>query len=412
MRLSCLIFTASLLVTAAACRQNDAPETSPAPAAAPAEASASETTVSVGDDLTYVPEERFGKITGATHEEDLDFLYGDQIAEIEVPIGEGFTTPGYRLFPGTKNEADVMFPNEENGIEELTIVIRKEGSEWRMAGSPVTVGTSLHELKEINGKPITFLGYEWDYGGTVMDWNGGELDKIGATLTTPVLPNGQLLPDELMGDTEVSTDNPNLKGLGITVADISVYLLAPEVSEDGIPAQTDFSIVPGYRFGAMTAIVEPEDLPLVYGEGNVEPMEYDLDGGVSVPGFRLFPGTENEVEIGFPDEDGYLEGVEFRISKKGGDWHLAGTDIRVGDRLAEVRTVNGAPLMIYSHNYEGAGSVNSWGGGSLEKTNMFFDINTAGKTYTYNDDMEVSSDAEAVKKSDPEVAMIMVLLER
>lgn len=406
-----IISVLSLLVITSACRTDPAPSTSPAPAAAP-EKTPAETSIPATDNLTYIPGKHFGKLTGSTLEGDLKFLYGKRIIPKEMPIGEGMTTPGYSLFPGTKNEVGVVFPDGENGFEQLTIIISNQDADWRMPGNALAIGTSLHDLKALNEKPITFLGYEWDYGGLIVDWNGGKLEGLGGTLSNPEPADGKALPNKLVGDGEVSSDNPLLKGMGIMVAEITVGLAPPVFSEDGIPERTDFAIVPGYRFGAVTADVRPDDLPLIYGVGNVEPMEYELPGGVSVPGYRLFSGTKNEVEIGFPDKDEYLEGVEFRITREGSDWHLAGTDIRVGDHLDEVRAVNRKPLLIYDHNMEGAGAVQSWEGGRLAGTGLFFDTTEDGRAFKYNDEHNVSSETEEVKTSNPKVAMMEINLKR
>lgn len=411
MRYFCFCFTLCLLLITSACRQDAASSTSTEPAAAPEE-TASETLMPAGDDFTYVPGERFSKLSGTTQEGDLKFLYGERIVPVEIPLGEGFMTAGYRLFPGTANEADIVFPDEDNGFEQLSIIVSRQDSKWRIPGKSLAIGTSLHDLKTLNGKPFKFLGYEWDYAGLVSSWEGGALEGIGATLSDPVMAAGEALPTEMMGDGDVSSDNPFLKGKQIYVKEITIGLKPPAFSEDGIPATTDFAIVPGHRFGAMPASLEPGDLELIYGVGNVEPIDFDLEGGVSVPGFRLFPGTKNEVEIGFPDEDEYLEDVMFRISKEGSDWHIAGTDIRVGDRLAEVRNTNQKSLMIYSHQMEGGGRVDSWEGGRLAGTGLKFETSTVGRSYKYDKFKNVSSDAVEVKKSDPKVSMITISLER
>lgn len=399
------------MVMSSACRTDSASSTSSEPATAPEEAPVAMAT-SARDYLTYVPGERFGKLTGTTQEGDLAFLYGEQVENIEVYLGEGITVPGYRLFPGTAKEADVVFPNEETGFNGITVIVNREDTEWLMPNSPLTIGTPLAELEKLNGKPFGFLGYEWDYSGVIFNWNDGQLNALGGTLSLPQIAAGKGMPEELMGDVEVSSDSPLLEGMGIFLREIIVDVAFPVIGEDGIPSETDFAIVPGHRFGAMPASLEPGDLELTYGVGNVEPMDYDLDGGVSVPGFRLFAGTKNEVEIGFPDEDKYLKGVEFRISKENSDWYIAGTNLRVGDDLAEVRMENGKPFLIYSHNMEGGGMVTSWKGGRLAGTDLYFDTVKAGKNYKYDEEHNVSSDAAEVVASDVKVSMIKVYLKR
>ncbi len=33
----------------------------------------------------------------------------------------------------------------------------------------------LSKLQALNGRPIRFTGFDWDYGGAISDWNGGRL---------------------------------------------------------------------------------------------------------------------------------------------------------------------------------------------------------------------------------------------
>jgi hypothetical protein len=86
------------LVIAFACWQDPASSTSTAPAAAP-EKMFSHTPGAIDDKLTYIPGERFGKLSGITLEGDLEFLYGEEIKPAVIDLGEGFTVAGYRLFP-------------------------------------------------------------------------------------------------------------------------------------------------------------------------------------------------------------------------------------------------------------------------------------------------------------------------
>ena len=47
---------------------------------------------------------------------------------------------------------------------------------WRaMAG--IGIGTRLSDIVMANGAPVTFAGFEWQYSGYIMGWNGGLLDR-------------------------------------------------------------------------------------------------------------------------------------------------------------------------------------------------------------------------------------------
>ena len=79
----------------------------------------------------------------------------------------------------------------------------------------------------MNGKPIRFLGLDWDYGGTIIDWNGGRLDpqndpvRRGMTLGARADIGGRPYP---IGDGEFASDDPEYPTLGtdLIVGEISV----------------------------------------------------------------------------------------------------------------------------------------------------------------------------------------------
>ena len=49
------------------------------------------------------------------------------------------------------------------------------------------------------------MGFGWDYGGTIMSYNGGKLDSTNISFT---LTGSEEMPDGLSGDTELNTAEP------------------------------------------------------------------------------------------------------------------------------------------------------------------------------------------------------------
>jgi len=87
------------------------------------------------------------------------------------------------------------------------------------------------ELVALNGKPVTFFGMEWDYGGTVSSLNGGKLDsgKDGAVkrnFRLDTRESDQPLPDNAypVGDSEFSSDDAQYPRQGelLVVGEIAV----------------------------------------------------------------------------------------------------------------------------------------------------------------------------------------------
>jgi len=76
----------------------------------------------------------------------------------------------------------------------------------------IKLGTTLKEVLQLNGKPITFSGFGWDYGGGVGSLNGGNLERsnIKFNLDLPDNPGGD---ESVYGDTELNTDMPSVKKL-------------------------------------------------------------------------------------------------------------------------------------------------------------------------------------------------------
>jgi len=56
------------------------------------------------------------------------------------------------------------------------LIIRGKASRWKTAHE-ISLGTSLTQLEQINGRPFVLSGFGWDYSGTVESWQNGALSK-------------------------------------------------------------------------------------------------------------------------------------------------------------------------------------------------------------------------------------------
>lgn len=176
--------------------------------------------VEAGFNTTIVADERVGDITAATGPEDLRRIYGAQhVTDTSVYVGEGFSRPGAMVFPGTPDQVEIIWLENEQRPE----LVRIAGAAGRWKTSTgVTVGMPLDEVVRINGAEFKFYGFDWDYGGTVSDWQGGELQGLGVRLDY----NGEL-PAGLMGDREIATDAPAVRDADIFVREMIVGLNPP-----------------------------------------------------------------------------------------------------------------------------------------------------------------------------------------
>lgn len=71
------------------------------------------------------------------------------------------------------------------------------------------IGSKMRELLTENGKPITFLGFGWDYGGNITSFNKGKFDSSNIKFRLD-LP-GEVEDQAMFGDTELSTVMPDVE---------------------------------------------------------------------------------------------------------------------------------------------------------------------------------------------------------
>ncbi len=149
----------------------------------------------------------------------------------KVQLGEGETADGTVIYPNdAKRRASFVWKNTKKRDLAETIYVCDTPSLWRLPNQ-ITTGTSLIELEKMNGKPFKMSGFDWDYGGNVLSWNGGKLEsalksksgKVSATLQ--LVPTSKHYPDELIGDREILSSNANMRKLNPTVG--TVNILAP-----------------------------------------------------------------------------------------------------------------------------------------------------------------------------------------
>lgn len=171
-------------------------------------------------DFLVIPGERVGLITANTTEAALEDLYGAKDLKIQsIPIAEGDTQEGVLLYPGTHNEAEILWESAASEGTPAFVRIGKDSTEWHTPEG-ITIGTTLEKLEDLNGKPFTFYGFEWDYGGLITDWNDGNLSS---NLIIALVPqNFDKLSDDLLGEVQLSSDDPRVRALHAKVGSMVV----------------------------------------------------------------------------------------------------------------------------------------------------------------------------------------------
>jgi hypothetical protein len=151
-----------------------------------------------------------------------------QVKVEELSGAEGETAPGLAIFgsdPSRRIEVFMHDMDKRQGID--TLRVGGKTSRWHIDNG-VHLGMTLDELVALNGKPIQFSGMGWDYGGGILNWNGGKLAQPdgaavfrAVTLTTADDANGDDYP---MGDAEFRSDDKKFPKQGklIQVGELDV----------------------------------------------------------------------------------------------------------------------------------------------------------------------------------------------
>jgi len=149
---------------AAPAAQPAAATTMPAPPPAPSQGEQDASYVLPGDFAPDIDVDALRKRFGASRVQ-----IGD------VPGAEGEMFRGVILFPEDSTRRAYLYFQDEKALRGLSLVrVFESDTRWRLADG-ITMGMPLAELVRRNGRPIEYMGLDWDYGGTVTDLHGGKL---------------------------------------------------------------------------------------------------------------------------------------------------------------------------------------------------------------------------------------------
>ena len=220
----------ALALATAACSREQAPPVAPA---ASSEASARTPRTPRSDFRTAdarrggaaLPAHLDAVATAADTFDSLRARYGDgAIMRATIPAPEGEQYEGWLLFPADPARR-VEVALDESGTHPALLDVETP-SAWKRSDG-VRIGMDTRELQALNGRPFAFAGFDWDYGGVVMDWKGGALDPASArSVRGPVqLCPPDAAPDDYpAGDSEFLSDLPVMQSHPAVVCGFGVAL--------------------------------------------------------------------------------------------------------------------------------------------------------------------------------------------
>lgn len=186
-----------------------------------------DTAYAYAENWECIPGKQVGVITSTASEQFLINALGrhDVSPHDTIYGAEGMFSIGTIIYKGTPNEAHIVWKDTLNfkNPEYVEVGFAEPGKEsevrWHVTNG-VKVGTKLTELEQINGKPFNFSGFGWDYGGSVVDWNGGKLINSDSTSYLSIIlaydyENQALSPvaEKVMGDKSFESKDPNAQKL-------------------------------------------------------------------------------------------------------------------------------------------------------------------------------------------------------
>ncbi len=168
-----------------------------------------------------------GPISSSTSEADLRRRYGSSAVEnSRIQIGEGETAPGTVIYPADSlRRIEIIWRDTLARHRPARIILRGDQSKWQVSRG-ITLGTSLRELEQLNGRPFTLAGFGWDYAGAVTDWNKGALDSVLAGVMLYLDPGPTQYESapyaQVLGDRDYSSALPAMQQLNPRVSQIFI----------------------------------------------------------------------------------------------------------------------------------------------------------------------------------------------
>jgi hypothetical protein len=131
------------------------------------------------NDWLIVPGKRMGPIVATTSRARLrTLLPGATLKDETVTEGEGEEEEKVQLTHIRGGGADAtIYWADDKRTRVGRIILTNKDARWRTE-SGIRVGMPIAELQAANGKPFSYSGFGWEFGGMVQDWQGGKLQEL------------------------------------------------------------------------------------------------------------------------------------------------------------------------------------------------------------------------------------------
>jgi hypothetical protein len=159
-----------------------------------------------------------------THAKLVETFGRSNVAFLEIDGDQGVKVKASVIYPDdSRRRIYVVWHDEKLRRHPATIRVDFR-SGWHGARG-LHVGSELAEVEKINGKAFKMMGFDWELGGRVSNWQGGALAKMpgGCELRFGFNPWADA-PDEardkVSGEKEFLSSDPNMRASKPTVSEI------------------------------------------------------------------------------------------------------------------------------------------------------------------------------------------------
>jgi hypothetical protein len=171
---------------------------------------------------TLACEGAFAKDT--THARLVEAFGKSNVAFVEIDGDQGVKVKASVVYPDeSKRRIDVVWRDEKLRRRPASIRVDFR-SDWHTVRG-LHIGSELAEVEKINGKIFKMMGFDWELGGRVSNWQGGALAKIpgGCDLRlgfNPWADAPDAARDKVSGEKEFLSSDPNMRTSKPTVSEI------------------------------------------------------------------------------------------------------------------------------------------------------------------------------------------------
>ncbi len=165
--------------------------------------------------------ETVGLIGKKDKELQLNMKFGETAVKRDSLFKEGMYEEMITVVNSGKNSELKVHWNKHGQIK--MIVISHPNSPYRYANG-IKLGVSLNSMAALNQKAISFYGFGWDYGGTISDLNGGEIQKQYPCFAGVFAVKEKQISSTLLGDKILTSDFPDAQAASIYLKEMRVKL--------------------------------------------------------------------------------------------------------------------------------------------------------------------------------------------